>query len=110
MPFTLSTTPFLFNQQEFGDWLAAQQGSLVMLDDASWTAAGENGPFLRSGYTWDVACVTVRTDRLYLAREGSDIGVECAVGGPYWFVGKDWTNWTDSVGTSDGFTTYYAVR
>lgn len=104
-----SGNSMLLNQGEFGDWLYAQSGSLVLITDVNWTSAGDNGPFGNAGEPFDVACVTVRTDRMYLSYNASDIGVECAIGGPYWFVGYDWANWVDAVGTSEGYVTYYKV-
>lgn len=112
MPFTLSTTPFLFNQQEFGDWLYAQNGSLVFQDEWAWDAAV--GPFPITGdvagsdeatRVWNIC---VRTGTLRDLSNGQSSFIDIPQGN-WWLVGAWVFNYEDASSTSTGYTTCYTV-
>lgn len=120
MPFTLSTTPFLFNQQEFGDWLCAQGGGLVVINDSEWDTVGINGPFgaVVSGQSTDAIArmvvfqVMVRVAALELEAPFTGAAQSIVVPvGNWWFVGAECRNYIDGSGSASvGFVTAYGVR
>lgn len=111
---------YIFPESEFGDWLSAQQGGLVVINDSGWTVVGDNGPFnaVQVGQSdSDIGRmvafqVTVRTAALEFEApiSGSINAIRVPVGN-WWFVGASWRSAADSSGsTSEGWVTAYGVR
>lgn len=111
---------YIFPESEFGDWLSAQQGGLVVINDAEWDTVNTNGPFSAVGAGQPdadlarmvVFQVTVRTAALELEApiSGSTNAIRVPVGN-WWFVGAQWRSQVDISGSlSTGWVTAYGVR
>lgn len=95
---------YIFPESEFGDWLSAQQGGLVVGKDASFTAATD-ALFLGLG-AFNALFITVRVAALKLTDDGTSSEYDIPVGN-WWLVGSHWAESSFSgEGSGVGCTVY----